>query len=368
MGAHTTQNIARALFSRPGWPVTQCTARTRPTGTQRHDRDPQTSRNLPLADGGPPPCWRSSPARQVQAEPRHTGYHRPADASYATLAAPLGGYLGYPSPVARGSSLAQRDLRCSRSRPARAAGHRSEGPGARRFGRRARGTEPAQHAVRGECWRRSGPSCGSPRRRWRLSTRQLEQAQALAASKFVIRRPGWTEARAIKTRDATEKVREACAETRHHPPHGPADRVRSAGRAGRRGAGGRSGGGWTASSSPPRCPARDHRDLLPARQWVATGRASGQPAARRAPARALLRAQKPPSPTLKPGLKIESHCDGCPAPLPIRATIDFIAPQASTRRRSSTAAAIPKLFRRGPPPAPSDAHAAPGLLVDVQVK
>ncbi len=72
--------------------------------------------------------------------------------------------------------------------------------------------------------------------------------------------------------------------------------------------------------------------------------------------------------TLKPGLKVEARCDGCAAP--IRATIDFIAPQAEyTPPVIYSRGSREKLvFRVEAAPAPEQAAGLrPGLPVDVRL-
>ena len=301
-----------------------------------------------------------------------SGCGKTPDGSYAGyiegellyLAAPLGGYLD-ALPVARGSRVA---------------------PGAPVFSIEAipeqQGLREAEARV--ESAREKVRNLSEPRRQSEvatveaqlraaqaalvLSSRQLEQVEALAASQFVsVARVD--DARAARSRDAAqvEAVRQELATTRI--TLGRDSEVRAAQAdvdavvaqvAQRK---------WQVDRKvvTAQVPGEITETYYRPGEWVA----AGAPVAALLPdARRRLRFFVPETAIagIKPGQKVEASCDGCAAP--IRATIDFIAPQAEyTPPVIYSRGSREKLvFRVEAAAAPEQAPTLrPGLPVDVRM-
>ena len=255
------------------------------------------------------------------------------------LAAPLGGYLD-TLPVARGSRVAA-------SAPVFSVEALPEQQGLR------------EAQARADSARQKAQNLSEPRRpsevaaieaqmrvaqaALALSTRQLEQAQALAASQFVSD-ARVDEARAAKARDAAQAEAEAAVAQVAQKQ-------------------------WQVDRKLVTAPLPGEITEIYYRpgEWVAAGApvASLLPDARR---RVRFFVPETAIGALKPGQKIEARCDGCPAP--IRATIDFIAPQAEyTPPVIYSRGSREKLvFRVEAAAAPDKAPTLrPGLPVDVRV-
>jgi HlyD family secretion protein len=162
-----------------------------------------------------------------------------------------------------------------------------------------------------------------------LSTRQVEQAEALAASKFVSD-ARVDEARAAKARDAAqvEAVRQELATTRITV--GREAEVRAAQAEAEAAVAQVAQKKWQVDRKLVTAPLAGEITEIYYRpgEWVA----AGAPVASLLPdARRRLRFFVPETAiaTLRPGQTVEARCDGCAKP--IRATIDFIAPHIDVR-------------------------------------
>jgi multidrug resistance efflux pump len=204
------------------------------------------------------------------------------------LAAPLGGYLD-TLPVARGSRVAA-------SAPVFSVEAVPEQQGLREAEARA---DSARQKVRNLSEPRRPSEVAAIEAQLRaaqaalaLSTRQLEQAEALAASKFVSD-ARVDEARAAKARDAAqvEAVRQELATTRITVGREP--EVRAAQAEAEAAVAQVAQRQWQVDRKVVRAPLAGEITETYYRpgEWVAAGAPGGQPAARRAPARALLRAR-----------------------------------------------------------------------------
>jgi len=296
--------------------------------------------------------------------PEHT-YAGYIEGEWLYLAAPLGGYLD-TLPVARGSRVAA-------SAPVFSVEAQPEQQGLREAQARADSARQKAQNLR-EPRRPSEVAAIEAQLRvaqaaLALSTRQLEQAQALAASKFVSD-ARVDEARAAKARDAAqvEALRQELATTRLTV--GREAEVRAAQADAEAAVAQVAQKQWQVDRKLVTAPLPGEITEIYYRpgEWVAAGApvASLLPDARR---RVRFFVPETAIATLKPGQKIEAHCDGCPAP--IRATIDFIAPQAEyTPPVIYSRGSREKLvFRVEAAAAPEQAPTLrPGLPVDVRVK
>jgi HlyD family secretion protein len=280
------------------------------------------------------------------------------------LAAPLGGYLD-TLPVARGSRVAA-------SAPVFSVEAVPEQQGLR------------EAEARADSARQKAQNLSEPRRpsevaaieaqlraaqaALALSTRQVEQAEALAASKFVSD-ARVDEARAAKARDAAqvEAVRQELATTRNTV--GREAEVRAAQAEAEAAVAQVAQKKWQVDRKLVTAPLAGEITEIYYRpgEWVA----AGAPVASLLPdARRRLRFFVPETAiaTLRPGQTVEARCDGCAKP--IRATIDFIAPQAEyTPPVIYSRGSREKLvFRVEAAAAPEQAPALrPGLPVDVRL-
>lgn len=280
------------------------------------------------------------------------------------LAAPLGGYLD-TLPVARGSRVAA-------SAPVFSVEAVPEQQGLREAEARA---DSARQKVRNLSEPRRPSEVAAIEAQLRvaqaglaLSTRQLEQAQALAASKFVSD-ARVDEVRAAKARDAAqvESLRQELATTRITVGREP--EVRAAQAEAEAAVAQVAQRQWQVDRKVVRAPSHGEITETYYRpgEWVAAGApvASLLPDARR---RVRFFVPETAVATLKPGQTVEARCDACAQP--IRATIDFIAPQAEyTPPVIYSRGSREKLvFRVEAAAAPEQAPTLrPGLPVDVRL-
>lgn len=296
------------------------------------------------------------------ASERHfTGY---IEGEWLYLAAPLGGYLD-ALPVARGSRVAA-------SAPVFSVDAVPERQGLREAEARADSARQKAQNLR-EPRRPSEVAAIEAQLRaaqtaLALSTRQLEQTQALAASKFVSD-ARVDEARAAKARDAAqvEAVRQELATTRITV--GRDAEVRAAQADAEAAVAQVAQKQWQVDRKLVTAPLPGEITEIYYRpgEWVAAGApvASLLPDAHR---RIRFFVPETAVATLRPGQAVEARCDGCATP--IRGTIDFIAPQAEyTPPVIYSRGSREKLvFRVEAAAAPDQAPTLrPGLPVDVRV-